>query len=78
MKFLLIFLLIVVLAFMFLNVIRRSIQKFFSSFTSGTMNQNDQFNRKKSSEQTDEVLYRKDDVVVLKGEAKEADKKQNK
>lgn len=78
MKFLFIFLLIIVLVFMFLNIIRRGIQKFFSGFTTGTMNQNGTFTKKQSANQTDEVIYRKDDVVVLKGEAKESDKKQNK
>jgi uncharacterized membrane protein len=69
-KFLLLLLIIVVLAIIGVSVIFKSIKRIFTPFIPQDQINKDQTRKKKY----DNVIYDKDDVVVLKGEAKDKDK----
>ena len=66
------FLIIISGIVLILSMISKSIRTFFSSFT-GTASQS-----KNNSKNKDEILYQKDDVVVLKGDAGKDKEKINK
>jgi len=69
-KFLIIFLVVILLAFIGVSVIFKSIRRIFTAFIPQDDINKDQTRKKKY----DNVIYDKEDVVVLKGEAKDKDK----
>lgn len=66
MRLLIIFLIVIALIIIIVAIIRNAIVKFFMNITKN-------YNRNISNLEN-EVIYRKDDIVVLKGEAKSKDK----
>jgi len=67
MKFLIIVGLIFIFALLIINSVKKAIGKFISGFAASS-------GSTKSNQPADEVLFSKDDVVVLKGEAGEQQK----
>ncbi|MGA2297102.1 MAG: hypothetical protein ABSG15_06110 [FCB group bacterium] len=59
------FLIIISGIVLILSMISKSIRTFFSSFT-GPVSQS---NNNKTKKNKDEIVYQKDDIVVLKGDA---------
>jgi len=73
-KFLIILLVIIVLVIIGVSYVFKSVRKIFTAFIP-----NEQFNKASSQKKKyDNVIYDKDDVVVLKGEAKDKDKDKKK
>ena len=68
-KFLIIFLLVALLIFIGVSVVFKFIKRLFSPFMP-----EDSQKSAKSRDKDEEILYRKDDVVVMRGEAKKDDK----
>jgi uncharacterized protein (UPF0333 family) len=73
-KFLILLLIIIVLAIIGVSYVFKSVRKFFSVLDPTQMDK-----RAKSARKKDEnVIYNKDDVVVLKGEARNEEKDRSK
>lgn len=70
-KFIIIILIVIGLAILGITYIMKSARKFFSAFQPADQQQKSTFGKKKNHEN---VIYDKDDVVVMKGDAKK-DKK---
>lgn len=66
MRLLIIFLIVIALIIIIVAIIRNAIIKFFMNITKN--------NNRNISNAENEVIYRKDDIIVLKGEAKSKDK----